>query len=178
MRHKISRHPLQIAVAAFFVTLWRLSPFRPPNVEPLLATSMPFGKRYGVLAPTILAVLAIVGYDAITSGLTQWTAVTAVAYALIAAGSGFLKGTRGVLPYLAYAILATLVYDALTGVVAGAVLFDMGWKQGFLGQIPFTINHLIGNAILALVLSPIVEWVIRWSEQEVSVPAARTLRRW
>ncbi len=178
MNHKISSRPLQIAVAAFFVTVWRLAPFRPPNVEPLLATSMPFGKRHGVLAPTILAVVAIVVYDLFTSGLTQWTAVTAVTYALVAAGSGLLRNTRGVLPYLAYAILATLVYDALTGVVAGALLFDMGWKQGFLGQIPFTINHLIGNSLLALILSPIVEYCLRWSERDVAVPATRTLRRW
>ncbi len=178
MSHKMSRRPLQIAVAAFFVTVWRLAPFRPPNVEPLLALSMPFGKKDGVLAPAILAVLAIVVYDAFTSGLTQWTAVTAVAYALVAAGSGFLKGSRGILPYLAYAILATLVYDAITGVVAGAVLFDMGWKQGFIGQIPFTINHLIGNSLLALILSPIVEWVLRWSERDVAVAATKTLRRW
>lgn len=151
----------QVASAVVFCTLWRLAPFRPPNIEPVLATAMPFGKKYGAVTATVFAVLAMVAYDAITSGVTQWTIVTAGAYALVVAGSGFFfKIVRGIPGYVAYAVVATLVYDFLTGIAAGALLFGMGWKTGLVGQIPFTINHLIGNVILAVALSPIIDYLI------------------
>jgi multisubunit Na+/H+ antiporter MnhG subunit len=45
--------------------------------------------------------------------------------------------------------------------MAGAVLFGMSWREGFIGQIPFTVNHLIGNVILTLVLSPVAEMLLQ-----------------
>ena len=144
-----------------FCTLWRLAPFRPPNVEPVMATTMPFARRFGMLGNALFAALNMVIFDLLTSGFTQWTIVTAVTYAVVGMGASlFLGKSRGVLPYLLYAIVATIFYDAITGVVAGSLLFGMSWKEGFIGQIPFTINHLIGNSILAVALSPLVEWWI------------------
>ena len=100
-------------------------------------------------------------YDAITSGITQWTAVTAVTYGLIGLASPlFMQGKYPLARYVGYAVVATLFFDAITGVVAGAVLFDMSWKTGLIGQIPFTINHLIGNTLLAVALSPLIDWLL------------------
>ncbi len=171
------RQALQIAVAVFFCTVWRLVPFRPPNVQPVLATSMPFGKREGALSAALFSALTMIMFDVLTSGITQWTVVTALSFALVSAGSAyFLRWVKGIPGYVLYAIIGTLVYDALTGVVAGAVLFGMGWRDGFIGQIPFTINHLIGNVILAVVLSPAVEWLLAWSDSLFTAPISKKKR--
>ena len=41
-------HRLAVQQDANVVFVIRLLPFRPANFEPMLATLMPFGKRYGI----------------------------------------------------------------------------------------------------------------------------------
>ncbi len=161
---------LQWLAGIAFCTVWRLAPFRPPNVEPVLATMMPFGKRYGAVMSLLFCAANMVLFDIITNNLSQWTAVTAVTYGVIGAVAGLiLDRESGIMSYVVCAVIATLFYDAITGVAAGAILFGMGWKEGFIGQIPFTINHLIGNVILAITLSPITDWVLHKTSPEAVV---------
>ncbi len=150
-------------LAVGFCVLWRLFPFRPPNVEPVLATIMPYTRRFGPAGTMLLTFLCMVAYDVLTGTVSQWTAVTALTYMLVSLAAWFcLRGRRGILPYVLFAVPATLFYDFVTGVAAGALLFGMSWQEGFIGQIPFTVNHLIGNLILAAALSPLIErWVVR-----------------
>src|SRR3989344_1484918 len=68
--------------------LIRLIPFRPPNIEPILATQMPFSKYYGPYAGFLFAFFSIVFYDLITNTLGIWSLFTA--------------GTYGVLGFWAY----------------------------------------------------------------------------
>ncbi len=152
---------IQWCAGVAFCTIWRMVPFRPPNVEPILATMMPFGKRYGAISSMLFAAASMLIFDAITGNLTSWTAITAVTYGIIGACAGLvLDHRRGILQYVVFAVFATIFFDAVTGVAAGAILFGMSWKEGFIGQIPFTINHLIGNVILAAALTPIVDWLL------------------
>ncbi len=160
----MSKNPpvaLQAAAGILFTIVWRLVPFRPPNVEPVLATMMPMGKRHGWVTGLLFGVASMALYDLITAGVTQWTVVTAATYGVIGAAAGpLLRNRKGIVAYALFAVAATIVFDFITGVAAGAVLFGMSWRQGFIGQIPFTINHLIGNVLLACTLSPAVEWML------------------
>jgi phage-related holin len=152
----------EIASGALFTVLWRLTPFRPPNVEPILALAMPMSRTRGAISSAFFAMLSITSFDLLTSGFTQWTVVTSLAYGIVAAGAGVVVSrVRGLWGYMLYAVIGTIVYDFLTGVMAGAVLFGMSWREGFIGQIPFTVNHLIGNVILTLVLSPVAEMLLQ-----------------
>ena len=169
------RRWLTVSGGILFTVLWRLVPFRPPNVEPVLATMMPFGKRMGPIVGLLFGALSMVIYDLCTSGFTQWTVVTAVTYGFIGAVAAVaLHDRKGIVAYGIFAVVATLFYDAITGVVAGALLFGMSWKDGFVGQIPFTINHLIGNVILAIALSPVVEWILTRSTSNMQITHAST----
>lgn len=61
-----------------------------------------------------------------------------------------------------FALVATIIYDVVTGVVLGPVLFGGSMREAFIGQIPFTLKHLLGNVILGAVLSPALErWVLQ-----------------
>lgn len=147
----------------------RLVPFRAPNIEPIMATTMPLGKVYGKLAGFLFGSLSIVIYDSITSGIGVWTAITAVAYGLVGVGASiYFANRKGWRNYALYAIFATILYDALTGLSLGPLFFGQSFASAVVGQIPFTLLHLLGNVAFAIVLSPAIEmWAMR-SEVKVT----------
>ncbi len=142
----------------------RLIPFRAPNIEPLLATQMPFSRVYGAWAGFLFGVLSIIAYDLLTSTLGVWTLITASAYGAlgIMAHFYFLKFKASALHYAGFAVLGTLFFDAVTGLTIGPLLFNQSFAGALSGQVPFTAMHLLGNVSFALLLSPaIYNYVIK-----------------
>lgn len=154
---------LQYVLCLLTTTAIRFFPWRPPNVEPILATVMPLGSTFGILDTALFAALNIVLFDIASGAVGSWTVIAAFSYALVAGlGTIYLRRVRGVKGYLSYAIIGTILYDALTGLTMGPIMFGQPLKEAFVGQIPFTMNHLLGNLILALVLSPLIErWIVK-----------------
>lgn len=145
--------------AVFFV---RLLPGRPPNLEPVLATLMPFAKQYGPDGAFVFGAASIGLFDAATGRLGQWTVITALAYGLVGVGAWFyLRGrTPGIVVWTTYGVIGTIVYDALTGLTTGPLLFGQSLRDAAIGQIPFTLAHLAGTVALSLTLSPALwKWV-------------------
>ncbi len=138
--------------------LIRLIPFRPPNIEPILATQMPFSKAYGAYAGFLFAFFSIVFYDLLTSAFGVWTFLTAVTYGVLGflAYFYFKKFKASALGYAGFAVLGTLFFDAVTGLSVGPLFFGQSFSEAFFGQIPFTLWHLLGNVSFALVLSPAI----------------------
>ena len=137
-------------------------PFRAPNVEPIMATMMPFAKAKGALAGALFAFISMVLLDLVQGRVGMWTLVTAVTYGVLGACAPLyfarLSGVRG---YVSYAVLATLVFDGVTGVLMGPLLFGQTFTSAFVGQIPFTVLHLLGNMALALTISSVIEvWLV------------------
>ncbi len=143
--------------------LWRLVPvpIRPPNIEPVFATLMPVSKYYGPFVAFLFGSLSIVVYDFTLGMVGGWTWTAAIAYGLVGLGSwAYFKNRKGVIHYVIYAVIGTLIYDAITGVIVGPIFLGQTFREAFVGQIPFTINHLIGNVLLSLVLSPLVDYLL------------------
>lgn len=153
------------------VLLSRLIPFRPPNVEPLMATIMPFSKRYGWLGGFIFGLSSIVLFDMITGKVGMWTMITGVAYGLVAVGASvfFRRRAANRKNYALYAIIGTLAYDAATGLTIGPLFFGQTFMSAFVGQIPFTLWHLGGNITFATIFSPLIySWVVDNKNLELS----------
>lgn len=149
--------------------LVRLIPFRAPNIEPILATTMPLSKAYGALAGFSFAVLSILIYDVITGTLGVQTFFTVLAYGVIGlwSASYFRKHESNSSSYVRFAIMGTLVFDALTGLTVGPIFFHQSFMTSLLGQIPFTAFHLLGNIAFAFMLSPaIYNFMIRKRKKE------------
>ncbi|NVN96773.1 hypothetical protein HXX01_00810 [Candidatus Nomurabacteria bacterium] len=161
---------IKYTIAFTSVMAFRFMPFRAPNVEPIMATLMPLGKSYGKLMVFIFGFASIALYDVVTSGFGVWTLVTAVAYGLLGFGAGyFFQNRSGWKNYALYAVLATIIYDAVTGLTIGPLFFHQSFLVSLTGQIPFTILHLLGNVSFAIVLSPLIEkWLVK-EEKKVSV---------
>ena len=164
---------LKVVLVFTLCLLARLIPFRMPNIEPILAATMPVGRAHGAFISFSFAVFSILLYDLITSTLGVQTLFTALAYGIIALWSlSYLKKREGTaLDYARFAIMGTLVYDALTGLTVGPLFFHQSFIGSLLGQIPFTAFHLIGNVTFALILSPaIYNFMIKKKERRKVVP--------
>ena len=148
----------KVALALFLCLLVRMIPLRAPNIEPILATTMPISRAYGALLGFFFAVLSILLYDVLTGTLGVQTFFTAGAYGIIGFWSAnyfknFKKNKATRWSYARFAIFGTLFFDALTGLTVGPLFFHQSFFNTFIGQIPFTALHLIGNVSFAIVLS-------------------------
>ena len=141
--------------------LFRLIPFRAPNVEPIMASIMPLGRKYGALLGFLFGFLSIIIYDSITLFGT-WTWITAITYGIIGAFSGlyFKKFKPSAFNFALYAFFATIVFDLVTGILFAPV-FGQTMFNALILQIPFTVLHLAGNIGFALTLSPLInKWLV------------------
>ena len=160
----ISRGWLKFALGWAAVFLFRLIPFRPPNFEPMLATIMPFSKRFGLVGSFLFGFLGIILFDAVTSGWGMWTAVTAVAYGLLGVGACLFFKNRdaNVKNFLEFGIVGTILYDAATGLTIGPIFQSQSFAVALTGQIPFTLMHILGTVVFATLLSPaLYRWVVQ-----------------
>lgn len=156
-------------LALILCLLARLIPLRAPNVEPILATMMPFSRAYGAFTGFSFAVLSILLYDTLTGTLGVQTFFTTLAYGLLGlwAANYFKKRKGNTMDYVSFAIVGTLFYDAITGLTVGPIFFHQSFWTSFIGQIPFTALHLIGNILFAFILSPaIYSFLVRKREKQ------------
>ena len=175
MRFSVSSGTLKFLIGWAAVFLFRLIPFRPPNFEPMLATMMPFSKRYGIVGSFLFGFLGIVFYDAITSGWGSWTAVTAVCYGLlgVAAHLFFKNRDASVKNFLLFGIPATVLYDAVTMMI-GPLFMHQPLMLALTGQISFTLMHLAGTVVFSTLLSPVLYlWVVRNEALEFKVSSIK-----
>ncbi len=144
-----------------FTIAFRLVPMPLPNLEPVIAATLPFAKKMGRLAGMLFAFLALVSWDFISGRVGLWTIYAGLAYAAVgySAGRFFANRKMGMKNRVGFAVVATVFYDAVT-----ALLF--GWQFGqplavtVIGQVPFTAYHLLGNAIAVAVLTPVIDAAI------------------
>jgi uncharacterized membrane protein len=140
--------------------LFRLLPLRAPNVEPIMASIMPLGRKYGAFIGFLFGFLGIFIYDSLTH-FGSWTWTVGIAYGVIGAISSiyFNKFKSSAFNFAVFAFFATIVFDFVTGVLF-APMFGQTILNAFMLQIPFTALHLAGNIGFALTLSPLInKWV-------------------
>lgn len=162
---------LKFAIGWGIVFGVRLLPFRAPNIEPIMTVLMPFSKRYGFAWAFIFGFLSMVLYDSVTSGIGIWTLFTAFAYGAIGIASTLFFRNREstAVNYLGFSIVGTIAFDALTGLTIGPIFYAQPFMAAFIGQIPFTLLHLLGNSIFAVLVSPVIyRWVVTNPKLEMS----------
>lgn len=144
---------------AFSVSIFvRLLPFRPPNVEPILAIQMPLAKAYGKSLAFFFAFFGIILFDLITMKIGVWTLITGAIYGMIGifAHSFFKDRQASALNFGLFAVVSTILFDFSTGLSIGPIFFGQSFSSAFFGQIPFTLWHLLGNVSFGVVLGPVI----------------------
>ena len=151
----------KISIVFIGCLLFRLIPLRAPNVEPIMASIMPVGRKYGAISAFAFGFLSIFIYDTLTH-FGSWTWIAGITYGLIGMASFlyFKKFQTSVLNFALFAFLATIIFDLVTGVLF-APIFGQTMFNAFVLQIPFTALHLAGNIGFALTLSPLInKWLV------------------
>ncbi len=159
---KIPSGSFKFVVGWIVVFLIRLLPFRPPNVEGVLAVTMPFAKRFGPIGGFLFGFLSIAIFDTAVGKVGLWTFITAGTYGALGIGAHFFFRNRESRAgnYIVFAVGATIFYDAVTGLGIGPVFYGQPFMEALIGQIPFTLWHLAGNVGFAAVVSPaLYRWV-------------------
>ena len=177
MKQYIDTHALKFLIGFLLVLVVRFIPFRPPNVEPVMATMMPFAKRFGACAGFAFPLLSIVLFDLLTMRVGVWTLVTALAYGLVGVGAHYFFKRREstATNYALFAVVGTPFFDAVTGLTIGPLLWGQPFMVALIGQIPFTALHLMGNVAFALVVSPLLyRWVVGNTNLTLSTSIAWT----
>lgn len=144
--------------------LFRLIPLRAPNIEPIMASVMPLGRKYGALWGFLFGFLSIMIYDLLTY-FGAWTWIVGITYGIIGAISSiyFKKFKSSAFNFAVFAFFATIAFDLITGVLFAPMFGQTIWNALVL-QIPFTALHLAGNIGFAITLSPLInKWLV--SEQ-------------
>lgn len=170
MLSKLPQNFLKYIVGLITALGLRLIP-HPPNVEPIMSAMMPFSKRWGWFSGMVFCFLSVMSFDLITGTLGAWSLVTAGTYTALGALSGlfFKNKESSIRNYVLFSVVGTLIYDAITGIGIGMLFFNQTFSQTFIGQIPFTVNHLMGNVLFSIVISPVLyKWVLENSNFETA----------
>ncbi|AJF59622.1 MAG: hypothetical protein J4224_00150 [Candidatus Diapherotrites archaeon] len=131
-----------------------------PNNDPIMGIMLPFARKDKWWKAPAFAFLTMFSFDLVTSGIGLWTWVTAITYALLGAAFHFyfrFKEKVSIKTYLGAGALGVLAFDFVTGVLLGPALFGMPIEMAFLGQIPFTIMHLMSVSALIIVVTPYLD---------------------
>ncbi len=126
------------------------------NISPLMSTILSGSKAYGKIAGAAYGFLSMFLLDLIMGKFGLWTWITAVTYALIGIlASLYLKDKKAnIRNFVVASIMFTLFFDLITGIFMGPILFGQSILDATIGQIPFTLRHLIGNIIFAIIFAP------------------------
>lgn len=158
---KDKKDKLKVFIIFLGCFLFRLIPLRAPNVEPIMASVMPIGKKFGVLFAFLFGFLSIFLFDAVTH-FGSWTWIAGITYGLIGVASVlyFKKFKTSTANFALFAFFATIFYDLITGVLF-APIFNQTILNALILQVPFTILHLAGNIGFAVTLSPVLnKWIM------------------
>jgi hypothetical protein len=153
---RTKHYTLKLAIAYVVSFGLRLLPLRPANVEPIMATFLPFSHRVNGLVNALLTSASMVLYDALTFGIGSWTWTTAITYGAIAWAASLYFGriTPNRIHYVGFSLVATLLFDLITGPIAISLLTGSKFWLVTMAQVPFTISHLVSNALLAAIVVP------------------------
>jgi len=126
------------------------------NISPLMATELAGAKAYGPWVGGLYGALSIALVDIIMGKTGSWTIVASITYGLVGVfGAYFLKNrSASAKNFIIISIIGTLFFDLITGVLMGPLLFGGSIIAAAIGQVPFTIRHLLGNTFFAAVLAP------------------------
>jgi len=159
---KYSSNWFKFILGVLLCLLIRMIPFRPPNIEPILATQMPFSKAYGPFVGFSFAFLSILLFDFLTRSFGVWSFFTSLTYGVLGIWAFYFFKNResNKWNYAKFAIIGTLFFDMVTGLLIGPLFFNQSFIQALMGQIPFTLWHLLGNVSFAVILSPAIHHYI------------------
>ncbi len=151
----------------------------PPNIEMLMPFILSGGIMLGPAYGFAIGALVRAAYDFQIVWAGPWTLATAFSYGVVGLLAGFLpllnsgKKAFSRKQLVAAAVALTVVYD-LCSLAFFSMLFGLPMLLALGPQIPFTINHILGNALFVFALSPLINLAIE--KMKLDAPFTFNLR--
>jgi uncharacterized membrane protein len=117
-----------------------------------------FRGRYAfVIGAAAYSLVDIVPYFMGVKGTVGlWTLTDALTWGVIAFLFSRQKPNGSPLTFAKLGVGGTLLFDAVTGVLLGPLTMPITFQDALIGQIPFTIKHLLGYAVISIILAPLL----------------------
>lgn len=132
-----------------------------PGIEPIAGMLLFLPRTFSRMLCYAFIVASVVLYDGMTAGFGMWTVSVIAAYCLIAVGYRVLQSSsKSISTMMLHGIVMTIAFDIATGLTVGPLFFGQPFVDALVGQIPFTIAHLIGNSLLIFVYNMIVQYSV------------------
>ena len=131
-----------------------------PNNDPIMAIMLPYAKSDKKYKAVLFPFITMVSFDLITGMLGIWTLITALTYAglgLLFTQFFFKEKKISIFKYLKGGIIGVLIFDFITGVIAMPFMFGMSFELALIGQVPFTLMHLLTVGIFIIVITPLYD---------------------
>ena len=152
-------------IAAFILRLLKIF----PNNDPLVAFILPTSKN-SFLHSLVFILLSVFLFDFLTSGIGIWTYSVAAAYIILGLSCGYVLRrvkTIKLWHYISASTVLILLFDFFTGPILSTFIFGIPFYASFLGQIPFTVAHLISGLSYTIILVPFLDKSIAKNENLV-----------
>lgn len=85
-----------------------------------------------------------------------WTLTGAITWGMVGVLFSVHRPDGSPLGFMRLSVLGTIIFDGITGVILSPILWGMPLEDAFMGQIPFTIKHLLGITALAVIFAPLL----------------------
>jgi hypothetical protein len=134
-----------------------------PNNDPIMGFMLP-ETRNSMTKAAAFAFVTMFVFDIITFKVGIWTMVTASTYAGLAILFSFffkkIKKTK-ISHYLGASTIAILIFDIITGPIMSSIFFSQSLWLTVIGQIPFTLMHLVSGLTWVTIIAPAYDLDIR-----------------
>jgi multisubunit Na+/H+ antiporter MnhG subunit len=121
---------------------------------------LPFARQDKWWNAALFSFITMVSFDLLTGMVGIWTLVTALTYA----GLGILfhqiyknKKKINLKTYLGSGIIGVLIFDFITGPIMSSWMFQLPFEFALIGQIPFTLLHLVSVSVFIVILTPLLD---------------------
>jgi hypothetical protein len=138
----------------------RLAPWRPANVEPILACLLPLSRRAHLWVSLVFPASLLLAQDVVQGALGIWTPWTMLAYSLCGLAAWAVRSSVRQHWFMDAALGAALAltFDVLT-LPMGPLLWGQSWVETVVGQVPFSLRHALGAAVSCGLTSTVLQ---RW----------------
>jgi len=127
-----------------------------PNSDPIMGFVIPAAKNEKWWKAPLFAFATMFVFDFFTSGIGVWTWITAGTYSVVALGAKYFLNHRksSIASFLSAGAIGVIVFDAITGPIMSTFIFNQPIIITTLGQVPFTVMHLVSASFGILIVSP------------------------
>ncbi|OGB97827.1 hypothetical protein A3F06_00335 [candidate division TM6 bacterium RIFCSPHIGHO2_12_FULL_36_22] len=147
-----------LLITAWFTCLFMRTSLQHCAIDPFPGFLLLLNRQFNQLSCFIFMLMQFFVFDYINDAIGGWTLITAISYASIAVYLNFYTHNKRITiaQSILYTATAAICFDAIT-LWIGPLYFGQPITSALIGQIPFTIDHVIRACLFNVAIKAIYE---------------------